>query len=163
MKPPPTIRPRLFALSLIVMIAGYFLAHASCATAQENGANQPWFERWGQSALVGSNVALLDVRKSDGWISGLSVTGFLQNTTGMWVDSSGLTDFGRAAGEHHGANSLAVERNLLQLDLNYLLNGGNKFFLRFWGVYEPPYPWEAGTIAGPNGVYDRSQSDFYNR
>jgi len=145
------------------MIAGYFLAHASCATAQENGANQPWFERWGQSALVGSNVALLDVRKSDGWISGLSVTGFLQNTTGMWVDSSGLTDFGRAAGEHHGANSLAVERNLLQLDLNYLLNGGNKFFLRFWGVYEPPYPWEAGTIAGPNGVYDRSQSDFYNR
>jgi hypothetical protein len=81
----------------------------------------------------------------------------------MWANSSALTNFGRQAGEHHGANSLAVERELMQLDANYLLNADNQFFVRFWLVYEPPYPWEAGTIAGPNLVYDKSQSQIYNR
>jgi hypothetical protein len=81
----------------------------------------------------------------------------------MWANSSSLTNFGRSSGEHHGANSLAVERNLLQLDANYVLNGNNSGFLRFWGVYEPPYPWQAQNIAGPDLQYDKSQSDFYNR
>ena len=56
-----------------------------------------------------------------------------------------------------------MERELLQLDLNYLLDADNRFFLRFWGVYEPPYPWEAGTIAGPTFSFDHSQSQIYNR
>jgi hypothetical protein len=81
----------------------------------------------------------------------------------MWADSAGLTKFGRSSGEHHGANSLAVQRNLLQLDVNYWLNGDNSGFLRFWGVYEPPYPWEAHDIQGPTPLFDKSQSDFYNR
>jgi hypothetical protein len=163
MKHPPRQRLHIFARSLLVLLAGYVLVPCGAALAQGSSADHPWYEQWGEAAFFGGNVALLDVRKSGGWASGLSVSGFLQNTTGMWVDSSGLTDFGRAAGEHHGANSLSVERNLLQLDFNYLLNGDNKFFLRFWGVYEPPYPWEAGTITGPTGLYDRSQSEFYNR
>ena len=48
----------------------------------------------------------------------------------------------------------------MQLDANYLLNADNQFFVRFWLVYEPPYPWEA---AGLNLVYDKSQSEIYNR
>ena len=51
----------------------------------------------------------------------------------------------------------------MQLDANYLLNANNQFFVRFWLVYEPPYPWEARNIAGPNLVYDKSQSEIYNR
>ncbi len=81
----------------------------------------------------------------------------------MWVNSSALTRFGRQAGEHHGANSLAVEREQLQLDFNYWLNADNQFFVRFSGVYEPPYPWEANTIEGPNLLYNKSQAEIYNR
>ncbi len=116
-----------------------------------------------QEIFVGSNEPFADVSGSSAWLSGLSLSGFLQNTSGMWVNSSALTNFGRQAGEHHGANSLAVERELMQLDANYLLNADNYFFVRSWLVYEPPYQWEAHNIAGPNLIYDRSQSQIYNR
>jgi hypothetical protein len=91
-------------------------------------------------AFLGSSEPIFDVSHQAGWLSGLSVSGLLQNTSGMWANSSALTRFGRQAGEHHGANSLSVERELIQLDLNYWLNADNQFFVRFWGVYEPPYP-----------------------
>jgi uncharacterized protein DUF1302 len=116
-----------------------------------------------QLMFLGANTPFLDVSQSDGWMRGLSVSGYLQNTTGMWADAQALSRFGRAAGEHHGKNALSVERELVQLDVNYLLNAHNQFFLRFWGVYEPPYPWEAGTIAGPLLRFDHSQSQIYNR
>ncbi len=119
--------------------------------------------RFAQGIFVGSNEPFADVNGSSPWLSGLSLSGFIQNTSGMWVNSSALTNFGRQAGEHHGANSLAVERELMQLDANYLLNADSYFFVRFWLVYEPPYPWEAHNIAGPNLNYDRSQSQIYNR
>jgi hypothetical protein len=112
---------------------------------------------------LGSSAPLVDVSRSGRWLRGLSVTGYGQTTSGIWANPSSLTEFGRSAGEHHSANSLAVERNLLQLDANYFLNGDNSSFLRFWGVYEPPYPWEVHNIAGPTLVYNESQSDFYNR
>ncbi|HJU11059.1 MAG TPA: DUF1302 family protein [Candidatus Binataceae bacterium] len=115
------------------------------------------------SLWSGGNEPFIEVDQSSRWLRGLSVTGYAQTTFGMWANSSALTDFGRASGEHHGANSLAVQRNLLQLDANYHLDGNNSWFLRFWGVYEPPYPWEAHNIAGPDLVFDKSQSDFYNR
>ena len=106
---------------------------------------------------------MLDLRKLPDALSGLSVSGFLSNTTGMWANSAALTNFGRQAGEHHGANSLSVERNWIQIDANYVLSGSDRFFVRLWGVYEPPYPWEADNILGPSLSYDHSQSDFYNR
>jgi hypothetical protein len=113
--------------------------------------------------LFGANQPFLDESGSEGWMRGLSVSGLLQNTSGIWADPPALSRFGRQAGEHHGKNSLAIQRDLLQLDLNYALNGDNQFFLRFWGAYEPPYPWEAGNIAGPSLIFDHSQSDIYNR
>jgi hypothetical protein len=119
--------------------------------------------RLAHNILVGSEEPLIDESASNSWLGGLSLSGYLQNTSGMWANSSALTNFGRQAGEHHGANSLATERELLQLDANYLLNADNQFFVRFWLVYEPPYPWEAGNIAGPNLAYDKSQSEIYNR
>ena len=113
--------------------------------------------------FVGSETPFIDVTNSNEWLRGLSISGFLQNTSGVWVNSSGLRNFGSQSGGHHSGNSLAVERELLQVDVNYLFDSNNRFFLRFWGVYEPPYPWEAGAIAGPTFSFDHSQSQIYNR
>src|SRR5215469_10865498 len=150
------------ALSAAAMLAS-FLASAGPGRAQENNGENLQHLHLGATLWSGSSAPILDVSRSWQWLRGLSLSGYGQTTSGMWVDSSSLTEFGRSSGEHHGANSLAVQRNLLQLDFNYLLDGNNSWFLRFWGVYEPPYPWEAHNIAGPTLVYDESQSDFYNR
>jgi hypothetical protein len=116
-----------------------------------------------RNLLLGSSEPFLDLTHENNLLSGLSVSGYFQNTSGMWANSSALTRFGRDAGEHHGANSLSVERELLQLDANFELNASNHFFLRFWGVYEPPYPWESHNIAGPTLLFNQSQSEIYNR
>jgi hypothetical protein len=143
----------------------FYAVALTAAFAQSPGACKSASARKtvGQRIWLGGTTPFLDATRLPEWLKGLSISGFLQNTSGTWVNASGLTNFGRAAGEHHGANSLAVERNLLQLDVNYLSSGDNSGFLRFWGVYEPPYPWEAHNIAGPDLVYDKSQSSFYNR
>jgi hypothetical protein len=141
----------------------FILAAAATCIAQDPDGEPPQYRRLVESLWFGSNTPFVDVSRSWRWLRGLSATGYAQTTSGIWANSSSLTNFGRSAGEHHGANSLSVERNLLQLDFNYFLDGYNSFFLRFWGVYEPPYPWEAHNIAGADLVYDKSQSDFYNR
>ena len=138
-----------------LMIAAILAGNTSRSYGQTPGGASSDYGRFARNIFVGSNEPFLDVGGSNEWFSGFSLSGFLQNTSGMWANSSALTNFGRQAGEHHGANSLAVERELMQLDANYLLNGDNQFFARFWLVYEPPYPWEAENIAGPNLVYDR--------
>jgi hypothetical protein len=153
---------RLSGGALVAMALAGVLSGTGYTHAQNSPPQLAEHTGFGERILLGSNSPLFDLSRSSSLFRGLSVSGFLQNISGMWVNSSALTNFGRAAGEHHGANSLAVERNLLQLDFNYFLNGGNRFFLRFWGTYEPPYPWEAHNIAGVNLMFDHSQSDFYN-
>jgi hypothetical protein len=145
------------------MAAVIAAGHVAPAYGQTPDGTSSAYGHLASDIFAGSNEPFVDVSGSNEWLSGLSLSGFLQNTSGMWANSAALTNFGRQAGEHHGANSLAVERELMQLDANYLLNADNQFFLRFWLVYEPPYPWEAGNIAGPNLVYDESQSEIYNR
>jgi hypothetical protein len=154
---------RLIKLLPALLIAAILGGSDSLSSGQTPGDTGSAYGRLARNVFAGSSEPLIDLRGSDAWFSGLSVTGFLQNTSGMWANSAALTNFGRQAGEHHGANSLAVERELMQLDTNYLLNADNQFFTRFWLVYEPPYPWEAGNIAGPNLIYDKSQSEIYNR
>ena len=82
-------------------------------------------------------------------LRGLSVSGFVSNTSGMWVDSSAIR-------YQKSKNSLATERNWLQTDINYILNSNNRFFIRGWLVYEPPYPFEYDS-----GLND--MSDYYNQ
>src|SRR5690348_14532060 len=147
----------------MLVIVAIMLAAVAAGVAAEPDVRPALDQGFGSSLWLGSSAPLVDVSQSWRWLRGLSVSGYAQTTSGMWANSSSLTAFGRSAGEHHGANSLAVERNLLQLDANYILSGDDSGFLRFWGVYEPPYPWEAHNIAGPALVYDRSQSDIYNR
>jgi hypothetical protein len=148
---------------VVVPAAAIFAILASFVDISSANAPSPSFGGFGRSLWSGSNSPFLDLSGSRGWLRGLSVSALAQVTLGMWANSSGLTNFGRPAGEHHGTNSLAVQRDLLQLDANYLLNGKNSAFLRFWSVYEPPYPWEAHNIQGRTLLYDKSQSDFYNR
>src|SRR5215469_12820880 len=150
-------------LATLAILIGLIFVSVKRSDADQVNDQQAWYQRWSYSLWLGSNSPLLDLSRSSEWLSDLSLSGYAQTTSAMWANSAALTGFGRAAGEHHGANSLAVERNLLQLDANYLLSGNNSWFLRFWGVYEPPYPWEAQNIAGPDLVYDKSQSSFYNR
>jgi hypothetical protein len=102
-----------------------------------------------EKPFVGSNAPLMETGEWPGLLKGLSVSGFFSNTTGMWVNSSGIQ-------YNKSKNSLATERNWLQLDINYVLNGNNKFFVRWWGVYEPPYPFERNA-----GLTDTQ--DFYNQ
>jgi hypothetical protein len=147
---------------LVAVAVAVVLARGGPALAVE-GDDTSWYSQFGSRLFTGSNAAFLDDSQSPDLIGGLSVSGFFNNSTGMWANSSALRNFGRSSGEHHGSNSLAVERNWLQLDTNYVLDGNNKFFLRFWGVYEPSYPWEDRDLLGPTGRYDRSKPDFYNR
>jgi hypothetical protein len=153
---------RTLLLILILAILSCVVERASRADAQDLSASN-WTSEFGRNLFTGAAHPILDLTHSDSPLSGLSISGLLSNTSGMWANSSALRNFGRPAGEHHGSNSLSVERNWIQLDVNYLLNGSNKFFLRFWGVYEPPYPWEANNILSAHQVYDRNQSQFYNQ
>ena len=93
--------------------------------------------------------AVARFQRDAGPLQGLSVSGFISNTTGMWVQSNNIR-------YNRSKNSLATERNWLQLDINYILNGNNRFFVRGWGVYEPPYPFEYK--AGLTGM-----EDYYNQ
>ncbi len=128
------------ALAFLV-IAGL---SANAALAQDQG-----FMGFFHNAAVGSNTPWADFSETPGPLQGLSVSGFVSNTTGMWVNSSGIR-------YQKSKNSLAIERSWLQLDLNYILNGDNRFFVRAWGVYEPAYPFEYR-----GGMTD--MSDYYNQ
>ena len=74
------------------------------------------------------------------WLSGLTITGLVQNTSGMWVNPHGIrTNTAPFYAGETATNFLATERSFLQVDTNYDLDSHNHFFLRFWGVYEPQY------------------------
>ena len=154
---------RLIKFVSALLIVAVFGTPGSQSYGQTTGGASSSYGSFAREIFTGGSEPLIDLSGSGTALSGLSLSGLLQNTSGMWANSATLTNFGRQAGEHHGANSLAVQRELMQLDTNYLLNADNQFFTRFWFVYEPPYPWEANNIAGPNLVYDKSQSEIYNR
>jgi hypothetical protein len=147
----------------IVLVAVFLADSANGAPAERIPSSGSGSSQFAGDLFLGSNEPAFDVSRANEWLRGLSISGFLQNTSGIWVNSSALRNFGRQAGEHHGANSLAVQRELVQLDLNYLFNADNQFFVRFWGVYEPPYPWEARNIESSTLTFDQSQSEIYNR
>jgi len=155
-----SVRPRCLAiLTLSIVVA----AAPRVRAAAPNGAVANFASQFGHDIFTGAAQPHFDVSRSESPLSGLSISGLLSNVSGMWANSAELTNFGRSSGEHHGANSLAVERNWIQVDTNYVLNGNNKFFIRFWGVYEPPYPWESHNILSVRQVYDQNQSQFYNQ
>lgn len=147
---------------LVLVVVAIICSCARPASAADDDTRS-WYSRFGNRVLTGSNTAYLDLSDQPGPAGGLSVSGFINNSSGIWAGSSALRNFGRSSGEHHGSNSLSVERNWLQIDTNYVFDGNNKFFLRFWGVYEPYYRWEDRSLLGSGEQYNRSKSAFYNR
>jgi hypothetical protein len=140
-------------LMAAMMIAALFSlgAWGGSALAQQTGggSTQTGDVPLYKTLLMGSPTPFIDVSENPGWMQGLSVSGFINNITGMWVDSSAIR-------YQKSKNSLATERNWLQLDINYILNGDNRFFVRGWVVYEPAYRFEYKA-----GMTD--MSDYYNQ
>ncbi len=101
------------------------------------------------------------------FIKNLHITGFLQNTSATWVNSSAM-EYNKDRWGKLNRNSLAAERNLLQIDVNDDFTENDSMFLRAWFVYEPNYPWETGCDnangfgAGPLAV-THCNADFYNQ
>jgi hypothetical protein len=130
---------------------------ASMVLAQDQGFLGAFHQ-----ATVGSNMPWLDLSETPGPLQGLSISGFVSNTTGMWIDSTAIR-------YQRSKNSLAIQRDWLQTDINYILNGNNRFFIRGWVVYEPPYPFEYhGGGALPPGLagtprFMTDMSDYYNQ
>jgi hypothetical protein len=102
----------------------------------------------------------------EGWLSSLHVSGFLNQRFGMWQNPTTLRDFTPSR------NNLAVSRTWLQVDTNYQLNENNRFFLRSWFVYEPPYSFNSANntayaTASCTGAgcasYGHFMNDFYNQ
>jgi len=98
----------------------------------------------------------------------LSVTGFLQDQSGPFIDSE-------AVEWRKSKNSLATQRSWVQLDINDNPTENDQLFLRLWGVYEPPYPAESlNCVEGAFPIHTIGQhtvparptgacnSDFYN-
>ncbi len=139
----------LLAVAMMIALACLGATGGSALAQTAGGGSQPPAVPLWKSAVLGSSAPFIDVSEQPGWLQGLSVSGFISNTTGMWVDSAGIR-------YQKSKNSLATERNWVQLDLNYILNGDNRFFIRGWGVYEPPYPFEYKA-----GMTD--MSDYYNQ
>ena len=150
MKP---ILMKRYLLLLAAIMAGLLSLGATRGSALAKpaggGGSQTAGEPFYKSALMGSSAPLIDVSEQPGWLQGLSVSGFINNITGMWVDSSAIR-------YQKSKNSLSAERNWLQLDINYILNGDNRFFVRGWVVYEPSYRFEYKA-----GMTD--MSDYYNQ
>jgi len=138
-------------IELLIAIAFVFLAMVGLSGgivfAQDQGQGSSFLGPF-RNAVIGSNTPWLDLSETPGPFQGLSVSGFVNSNTGMWVNSDGIR-------YNRSKNSLAIERNWLQLDINYILNSTNRFFIRGWVVYEPPYPFEYRA-----GLTD--MSDYYN-
>ena len=90
---------------------------------------------------------------SEGWLSGLHVSGYLSQQFGMWQNPSALRDYTPSR------NNLSVARTLFQLDENYRLNENNNFFAREWFVYEPPYSFDSANNAAWSAA-SRNHSSF---
>ena len=102
------------------------------------------------------------------FIKNLHITGFFQNTSATWVNSSAqeYNTYGPIGNKTLNRNSLAAERNMIQVDINDDFTENDSMFMRLWGVYEPSYPWETGCLdktGGLDGQKVHCTSDFYNQ
>ncbi len=82
----------------------------------------------------------------------LHLSGYIQSNYGLFYNSGGTKWW-----QHHDLNSIESLRQLGQLDLNESFGEHLQFFARFWGVYEPAYPFENDARMGAGNL-----SDFYN-
>jgi hypothetical protein len=147
---------------LAAMVLAFFALvslSANMGFAQNQSQDQGFMGAFHQ-ATVGSNTPWFDLSETPGPLQGLSVSGFVNSLNGMWLDSA-------AVRYQRSKNSVASLRNWLQIDINYILNGNNRFFIRGWVVYEPAYRFEyegGGSSTPPRGIpFMTDMSDYYNQ
>ena len=99
------------------------------------------------TSASGSSAQTPTTSSEPGFIKNLHITGFVQNTSATWVNSSAM-EYNKDRWGKLNRNSLAAERNLLQIDVNDDFTENDSMFLRAWFVYEPNYPWETGCLNG---------------
>jgi len=129
---------------------------------------------------LGAGVSYAQGTSSEpAFIKNLHITGFAQNTSATWIESDnaargfGTTTAGNTdVWGRRSQNSLAAERQLIQIDVNDDFTENDSMFMRSWFAYEPAYPWEqaclgagsewAGLISGLSAAKTHCNSDFYN-
>ena len=143
------------SVAATVLAALFIVTLAGTARAQQNQGS--WLGDTYDYLFLGGQTPMVSEQAPE-WMSGLSVTGFLANTTAMWANSAnlqGLQNLNHSLGipVSSSKNSLAVERNWMQLDINEKLDSDDQFFIRWWGVYEPTYDYE--THSGFGDLYNQ--------
>jgi len=144
------------SVAATVLAALFIVTLAGTARAQQNQGS--WLGDTYDYLFLGGQTPMVPSEQAPEWMSGLSVTGFLANTTAMWANSAnlqGLQNLDHSLGipVSSSKNSLAVERNWMQLDINEKLDSDDQFFIRWWGVYEPTYDYE--THSGFGDLYNQ--------
>src|SRR5262249_16332317 len=122
MKPNLMKRSGVFVAAAMTVALISLGAVGGSALAQQTGggSSQTGDVPLYKGLVMGSPRAVFDVSEEPGWLQGLSVSGFINSLTGMWLDSSAIR-------YQKSKNSLASSRSWLQLDINYILNGNNRF------------------------------------
>jgi Protein of unknown function (DUF1302) len=132
---------------LALAVVGAVIGLTPTAYSQVPGAVSPGGSTQSQSLMdliiKGGPAGAWIPHPENPWLQGLRITGLLQNTTGIWENTELIrTNTAPFYAGEEPTNWLATERNFMQVDLNYDLDGNNHFFLRWWGVYEPAYQFE---------------------
>ncbi len=147
----------LSIVALVVAALGLYATGAVAGDPSQSDTNLSMSNAAGSFLLQPAGEAT--------WLSGLHVSGFAQQTFGMWQNPSALKEYTKSR------NNLAVARTLLQVDENYTLNSANHFFMREWFVYEPPYSFNSANAAaysepsppGAKASWGHFANGFYNQ
>src|SRR5690348_6403251 len=141
---------RLAAASALVM--GLNICAAS-SWAQDSSASAPT-NLGGGTAMAGGSPEANSEPENSIW-SKFHLSGFLNETDGMWINSQNLKQFTPSR------NSLATARTWLQTDENFHLGASNDFFMREWFVYEPPYAFNTANNRFSGNFHQ--MNEFYNQ
>jgi hypothetical protein len=131
------------ALALVMAASGLYVsdAFAGDLSAQATPSGQASAASTAGSVLAQTNTLS---QPAESWFKDFHVSGFLNETGGMWINPTTLKQFTPSR------NNLATARTWLQVDENYRLNANNQFFMREWFVYEPPYSFNSAN----NHIYN---------
>ena len=159
------------ALALVMAASGLYVSdtHAGDLSAQAAPPDQTSAASPAGSVLAQTNTL---GQPTEAWFKDFHLSGFLNETAGMWTNPTTLKDFTPSR------NNLATARTWLQADENYRLDANNQFFMREWFIYEPPYSFNSANnhayacrpdLLGPAGCGNTGGApmyrlnDFYNQ
>ncbi len=146
------------ALKMAVFSALVMAGLGICAASSRADGSSVQAPTYTQSGLPTSNVPIHADPPSQPeksiW-SNFHLSGFLNETDGMWINPSNLKQFTPSR------NNIATMRTWLQADENFHLDAHNDFFMREWFVYEPPYAFDTANNKFSPTFF--RMNEFYNQ